>query len=180
MSKRSCCSFLVPHLPLPISIPLVTTMGSQIPVQDVVSPPEMFLAADQWSPRFQNTFYTVKMDTFELREVSPESSAETAGMPPGKGSFPAYYYKIDVLSGHARHSVLRRYSQFDWLISTAPMRANGPEKPPKSWVCQPQSAAFAKNRMEQLREFLEAYLSQPGIAKEPSVVAFLELHRFAK
>jgi PX domain len=155
-------------------------MGSQMLAQDVLGPPEMFLAADQWSPRFQGTFFTVKLDTFELlSDVSHESSAETSGIPRGRGSFPAYYYKIDVFSGHARHSVLRRYSQFDWLVSTAPARANCPELPPRTWVCQPQSAAFAKNRMEQLREFLEAYLSQPGIAKEPSVVAFLELHRFA-
>jgi len=38
---------------------------------------------------------------------------------------------------------------------------------------------FAKNRLEQLREFLEGFLSQPGIAKDPRVVAFLELDRFA-
>jgi PX domain len=143
--------------------------------------PEMFLAADQWSPRFQGTFFTVKMETFDFcRDHPPESSTESSDIPAGKGTFPAYYYKIDVCSGHAKHSVLRRYSQFDWLVSKVSLRTNVAEMPPKSWICQSQDKAFAKNRLEQLREFLEGFLSQPGIAKDPRVVAFLELERFAK
>ena len=143
--------------------------------------PEMFLAADQWSPRFQSTFFTVKMETMDLCGARPpESSTEPSRIPPGKNTFPAYYFKIVVFSGHAKHSVLRRYSQFDWLVSKVSIGTNTPKMPPKAWICQPQDKAFAKNRLEQLREFLEGFLSQPGIAKDPRVVAFLELDRLAR
>ncbi len=156
------------------------TMDSRELASDASKLPEMFLAADQWSSRFQSTFFTVKMDSFELRrEPPPGSLTEPSGMPQGNGTFPAYYYKIDVCSGHAKHSVLRRYSQFNWLGSRVPMRASVPEMPPKTWICQPQTNEFAKIRMEQLLEFLVGFLCQPGIAKDPSVVAFLELQRFA-
>jgi hypothetical protein len=145
------------------------------------SAPEAFLASDQWSPRFENTFFTVKFKSFELVTLPPESGEPSSAFK-GKGMFPAYYYKIDVCCGHAKHSVLRRYSQFAWLVSRVPpdTRPNAPEMPPKTWICQPQDAAFAQNRLEQLREFLEDFLQRPGIATDSNVVAFLELERFAR
>jgi len=155
-------------------------MDSSSPLaQDAPSVPEMFLAADQWSPRFQSTFFTIKMDTFESCRHPPTSS-EPGDIPLGKGTFPAYYFKIDVCSGHMRHSVLRRYSQFEWLLSKVLIQATVHGMPPKTWICQFQDEAFAKNRLGHLREFLEGFLSQPGIAKDLHVVAFLELNRFAQ
>ena len=81
--------------------------------------PEMFLVSGQWSPRFENTFFTVKLDGFELLESEPEETGPTI-LSKGKGTFPAYYYKITVFCGHAKHTVRRRYSQFDWLVSSVP------------------------------------------------------------
>lgn len=145
------------------------------------SVPEAFLASDQWSPRFENTFFTVKHEGFELVQSSPEPD-EPSDMFKGKGVFPAYYYKIDVCCGHAKHTVLRRYSQFAWLVSKVPRdtRPDAPEMPPKTWICQPQDATFAQNRLEQLQEFLEGFLQRPGIAADSAVVAFLELERFVR
>lgn len=143
-------------------------------------PPSAFLASDQWSPRFENTFFTVKLGSFELLSSPPESD-EPSGVFKGKGAFPAYYYKIDVCCGHAKHTVLRRYSQFVWLVSTVPRdtRPDAPEMPPKTWICQPQDDIFAQNRLEQLRDFLGEFLQRPRIATDPTVTAFLELERFA-
>ena len=146
-----------------------------------ISIPKMFLASDQWSPRFEETFFTVKMNGYELLRSPPES-AESSRVAKGKGTFPAYYYKIDVCCGHVKHTVSRRYSQFDWLVShvSSHQWPNLPALPPKTWICQLQDATFAMHRLEQLREFLEDFLSQPGIATDPSIVAFLELEHFAK
>jgi hypothetical protein len=146
------------------------------------SAPEAFLASDQWSPRFENTFFTVKLESFELIQSPPEESDDTPKLVKGKGVFPAYYYKITVCCGHAKHIVLRRYSQFAWLLSQVPpdTRPDAPEIPPKTWICQPQDAGFAQNRLEQLREFLEEFLQRPGIATDSNVVAFLELERFVQ
>lgn len=138
--------------------------------------PEMFLAADNWSPRFENTFFTVKLESFELLQSDPETITSSV-LSKGKGNFPAYFYKIDVLCGHERQSVLRRYSQFDWLASV--VRADA-EMPPKTWICQMQNDSFAQNRLEQLREFLDELLATPGVAKEPAVIAFLALDSFGK
>ena len=143
--------------------------------------PKMFLASDQWSPRFEGTFFTVKMKGYELLRSLPES-AESSRVAKGKGTFPAYYYTIDVCCGHAKHTIQRRFSQFDWLLSHIPSHnwPNLPTLPPKTWICQSQDAKFAMHRLEQLGEFLGEFLSQPGIATDPSVVEFLELEQFAK
>ena len=143
-------------------------------------PPSAFLASDQWSPRFEATFFTVKLENFELARAPPQSDEHSRFLFHGKGTFPAYYYKIDVFCGHAKHSVLRRFSQFAELVSKVPhdTRPDAPELPPKTWICQPQDAPFAQNRLEQLREFLERFLQRPGIATDPIVMEFLELERF--
>lgn len=142
--------------------------------------PRAFLASDQWSPRFETTFFTVKMESFELRTSYPQD--DSPDVPKGKGTFPAYYYKIDVYCGHAKHSVLRRYSQLVWLVSNVPRdnRPDSPEMPPGTWICQPQNAAFAQNRLEQLRDFLQAFLQRPEVASHPLVAAFLELDKFGR
>ena len=143
--------------------------------------PQMFLASDQWSPRFEGTFFTVKVNGYDLLRSPPESVGSSR-VASGKGTFPAYYYKIDVCCGHAKHTVSRRFSQFDWLVTNVSSHnwPNLPVLPPKTWICQSQDARFAMHRLEQLRDFLEEFLSQPGIATDSSVVAFLELDRFAK
>ena len=100
--------------------------------------PKMYLAEEDWSPRFEpSTFYSFKMNSYVLLKEPPSaaaaaaaspaatttsssSSSSTAEIPPGKSTFPAYYYKIVVLCGHSSRIVLRRYSQFKWLYDQLP------------------------------------------------------------
>mmetsp|Transcript_26450 Transcript_26450/g.62962 ORF Transcript_26450/g.62962 Transcript_26450/m.62962 type:complete len:266 (-) Transcript_26450:111-908(-) len=91
--------------------------------------PKMYLAEEDWSPRFEpSTFYSFKMDSYVLLKEPPSSattttttsSSTTTKIPPGKSTFPAYYYKIVVLCGRSSRTVLRRYSQFKWLYGQLP------------------------------------------------------------
>lgn len=104
---------------------------SQPPLSDF-----MFLPKNQWSSRFEETFYTVKVEGFQL-VTTPVSGTRTtttttttlqaetvhatpdaaAQLPvvPERMSFPAYYYHVVVNRGHGQTTILRRYSQFLWL-----------------------------------------------------------------
>mmetsp|Transcript_26451 Transcript_26451/g.62963 ORF Transcript_26451/g.62963 Transcript_26451/m.62963 type:complete len:260 (-) Transcript_26451:351-1130(-) len=91
--------------------------------------PKMYLAEEDWSPRFEpSTFYSFKMDSYVLLKEPPSSattttttsSSTTTKIPPGKSTFPAYYYKIVVLCGRSSRTVLRRYSQFKWFYDQLP------------------------------------------------------------
>lgn len=143
-----------------------------------VSTPVMFLTAEMWSPRYENTFYTIKMEKFELIS-SPQEWMKAPSLIKGKTSFPAYYYKIDVCCGHASHSVLRRYSEFVWLRKTLESTIQIPEMPPGTCFFQAQDDKFAQNRLEQLRDFLEGFLQCPGVSSDTAVVSFLELTSLA-
>ena len=79
----------------------------------------MYLSYEHWSPRYETCFYTFKMETFVL-QTSPLSSSggsDSQGrmVVGGKGNLPAYYYKIEVYSGHSTRCIYRRYSEFYWL-----------------------------------------------------------------
>jgi PX domain len=159
----------------------------------------MFLPQDFWSPRYDSTFYTVKLEGFErLTELPPSSSSAGTVLVPGKTNVPAYYYKVVVYREHKRKTLLRRYSQFKWLYSqllahppvppavvsknnnnqqqqyddTNPIRLSSSAGCPFQWW---QDDAFAAHRLEDLTEFLSATLGRPGYARHPAVVAFLEL-----
>lgn len=161
----------------------------------------MYLPKDFWSPRYDSTFYSVKVEGFELHLTSPTVSTDTAiALIPGKSIFPAYYYKVVVYRKHKRKTVLRRYSQFRWLCrqllahpasppdkpsynninNDAPLAMARPIRLPtsSSGCCDfswRQDDVFATNRMENLNDFLNGVLIRPGYAMHPAVVAFLEL-----
>ncbi|KAG7337144.1 PX domain containing protein [Nitzschia inconspicua] len=156
------------------------------------SAPMMYLAHEDWSPRFETTFYTIRIDGYELVTKTTTTTTTTTPLllPPssllrdggGKTNLPAYYYKITVFCGHYRRMVLRRYSQFEWLYKHLPLSVvqNGNEPtlvlPPKTpCLCQPQNDAFAQNRMEQLQDFLRDVLIRRGAAQHDAVAKFLEL-----
>lgn len=151
--------------------------------------PLMFLAHDQWSPRFEKHFFTVRIIAAESHTSAP-ASEESSSSVPGKNNHPAYYYKIEVSMGHQRKIVHRRYSQFCWLhnqldplfaATNDRLSVNAtqydlpPVMPPGSCFCHLQDEKFAKNRMEQLQEFLEDALQRPNVASNESVALFLEL-----
>lgn len=145
------------------------------------SSPLMFLAHDQWSPRFEKHFFTVRIIDTELFTSAPEGNALSSV--PGKNNHPAYYYKIEVSMGKDRHIVYRRYSQFHWLFQQLAEHIRAHEDtpiimPPKSHSCFfffVQDEKFAKDRMDLLNDFLEDALQLPRAASDPAVAAFLEL-----
>lgn len=99
--------------------------------------PLTFLAHDQWSPRFENHFFTFRITSAASRTSPPSSvipaaptsspsrlgrnaragrsAARSSTSVPGNTNHPAYYYEIEISIGHDRRIVYRRYSQFEWL-----------------------------------------------------------------
>ena len=105
----------------------------------------MFLSYEHWSPRYDDTFFTIKMDTYNLFDNTPPPSSssstssdqvasrtstsssssnnamvetDSSSLIGGNASFPAYYYKIDIFvspSKQPTRTIYRRYSQFKWL-----------------------------------------------------------------
>ena len=136
--------------------------------------PVMYLAHEQWSRRYEKTFYTVKLEAFELLSSAPPIGPSVGG----KSNLPAYYYRIDVFCGHATRAVFRRYSNFLWLYKqlSRDIRRESLVMPPGTCYCLPQDEIFARNRLEQLREFLRDVLEMPGCASHPSMIDFLELN----
>lgn len=166
----------------------------------------MYLPKDFWSPRYDSTFFTVKIEGFELLTSAPPAAATSDAtiIIPSKGTFPAYYYKVVVYREHKRKTLLRRYSQFQWLfrqliahppISPSPPISVSSEEQqhfvndiatgtpirqlmPAAVVCRFQwwqDDAFAATRMEDLSDFLTAVLERPGYAGHDAMKAFLEL-----
>lgn len=155
--------------------------------------PVMYLEQEDWSPRYQDTFYTVRLDHFELFTAPPKKIASNnpdslpSNLLGGKTTFPAYYYKVEIFCGrHDPKVVFRRYSQFKWLYQDLPrsITTGSPNDepivfPPGSGCLCSQNDGFAKNRMEQLREFLNEALVRRGVASNEAVAQFLELDSFA-
>jgi hypothetical protein len=142
----------------------------------------MYLEHDDWSPRYQDTFYTVRLEHFE-RLTSPPPVAD-AHIPPnhigGKTSLPAYYYKLEVFCGrHPPKTVFRRYSQFKWLYENLPNETlSFPLAGIGCTFCSPQTHNFANNRKGDLKDFLEEALTRREIASHEIVARFLELDAF--
>ena len=96
-----------------------------------------YLSKEDWSPRFENTFFTVSLDTRTTYSNSPSSttSSQSPSSHPtqnysfllgGNNSFPAVYFNLKVQCGHQEHICPRRYSQFrklyDDLRHTKPVQ----------------------------------------------------------
>lgn len=147
-------------------------------------PPLFYLSYNHWSPRFDPTFFSVKMMGHEkIANQLPEGINNLGG----KQSLPAYYYKITVFREHSKTVILRRFSQFRKLYkdlrSNPPLIAKSGDKgkpirfPASACsvvVCM-QEDQLAENRQELLAEFLEDILRRPGYASHPSVLHFLGL-----
>ncbi|VEU36035.1 unnamed protein product [Pseudo-nitzschia multistriata] len=157
--------------------------------------PVMYLEQEDWSPRYQDTFYTVRLDDFQRFASTPKtatSNNDSDSLPSstlgGKTNFPAYYYKIQIFCGrHDPKVVFRRYSQFKWLYQNIPLSTTGGDPseepiqfPPGNGCLCSQNDDFAKNRTEQLREFLNEALVRRDVARDEAVAQFLELDSFVK
>lgn len=142
----------------------------------------MYLPGDQWSPRFDSTFFSVKMESAKKFESPPEIK-EGIG---GKTHCPAVYFEVIVFCEHRRIVLLRRYSNFYWLYEQItdfhPPPVEGDTTvyeplvmPPGTCFLQQQDEEFIKNRREQLSEFVDDLLSRQGYTKHPAVRLFFEL-----
>jgi PX domain len=148
----------------------------------------VYLPNDTWSPRYDSTFYTVKLNGFELvHDALPSDDGIDTIRVPGKTNLPAYYYRVDVYRRHERTTLLRRYSQFQWLYhelmtscdtSSAGILDNAPLHFPSAVVCRLQwwqDDAFAMTRMQDLAVFLSSALVRPNCSRLLAVRIFLSL-----
>jgi hypothetical protein len=140
----------------------------------------MYLPKDVWSPRYDSTFFSIKLAGKELLTEPPEGHQDLGG----KTSFPAYYYDVVVFQERTQKSVHRRYSEFKWLYDQVskhpPTDEQAPNAeplrmPPGTCPFQWQNEDFAQNRLEALAEFMGVLLERPGYAAHPAVLTFLEL-----
>jgi hypothetical protein len=149
------------------------------------NPPPKFLYLDekQWSPRFEETVYTVRVESFQRFETAPEDLPSDIG---GNTHHPCFYYKVVVRRARTTQTLWRRFSHFQWLyhkVQAAPPpttseddpAVNVPVKFPPG-TCWPfQSEKLGERRVELLTTFLDDMLSRQGYASHPAVVTFLEL-----
>jgi hypothetical protein len=141
----------------------------------------MYLPVDQWSPRFDSTFFSVKIESAQKHE-RPLVLREGIG---GKINGPAVYYDVAVFCEHRKIMLQRRYSNFYWLYEQVkdfrPPHVEGDiehgplEMPPGTCFWQRQDEEFIKNRTEQLGEFVDDLLSRPHYAEHPAVRLFFDL-----
>ena len=147
----------------------------------------MYLPIDQWSPRFDSTFFSVKIEGATKKNDNLPPLKEGIG---GKTNLPAVYYEVSVFCEHRKITFLRRYSNFKWLydqIEASPPKPpesvdgeafdEGPpvSMPPGTCFFQVQDDAFIQNRKEQLRELVDDLLKRPGYSEHPAAVLFFEL-----
>jgi len=143
------------------------------------SPKLLYLPKDTWSPRYDSTFYTVKLEGKQKLSELPEVPSAIGG----KSNLPAYYYEVAVYREHDKKTVLRRYSQFNWLyeqlIASPPQDEQppdaGPIRLPGACPLQWQDDKFAQTRLGRLMDFIGDTLARPGYASHPAVLSFLEL-----
>lgn len=149
----------------------------------------VYMPNDTWSPRYDSTFYTVKLNGFELVHDTLPSDGIDRIRVPGKTNLPAYYYRVDVYRSHERMTLLRRYSQFQWLYhelmancdtssSSSSATLEAPLHFPSAVVCRFQwwqDDAFAMTRMQDLAVFLSSALVRPNCSRLLAVRIFLAL-----
>jgi hypothetical protein len=171
----------------------------------------MFLPESKWSPRYESQFYTIRMNSYVTLDKPPQEEEEDAvgqnntfgndnddictlfklcnilNDTPNK-TFPAVYYKIEVLRGNSSHTILRRYSQFVYLhhkIFDTIIIQNTKhisKLPPKTGLFynttnNTNNEEFLYERMEGLYKFLVGLLMQPECVSNKWIMAFLELDR---
>mmetsp|Transcript_1703 Transcript_1703/g.3628 ORF Transcript_1703/g.3628 Transcript_1703/m.3628 type:complete len:159 (-) Transcript_1703:1051-1527(-) len=155
----------------------------------------MFLPEDQWSPRYEKQFYTIRMKKYTTLHNPSEIIKEANNADPyeddddacqlfgfcnnNKKKYPAVYYEIEVMSGTTIHTCLRRYSQFHLLCKQLdPNGDMGLKKilPPKTAPFRKLSNTFLEERMSALHAFLGDLLIRQECVNNPLIEQFLELN----
>jgi len=161
---------------------------------DYYTTPSFYLQPEHWSPRYDESFFTVKVDTHARLTVP----ADPLPMHPDLRKMatsrfhPACYYQVKVMYGRQVKVMWRRFAQFRWLYEQVLIRyplasamtvlADWEREQPvipfpgKTWIWEwPHSEEFEEARNVGLDSFLRDLLSRPGYATHPAVVDFLEL-----
>lgn len=144
-----------------------------------------YLTEKDFSPRFDETFFTCSIVSRTYSEAPPLESLKNET--PQNRHHPAVYYEIKVRCGHKEQVVFRRYSQFRSLFDA--LRKNPPNPsdkddlaqihvPPKTCPFFRADEEFLENRQEELGIFLEHILKRPNCATHPAVRQFLRLDDF--
>ena len=142
-----------------------------------------YLSKEDWSPRFDSTFFTI--------DFGPRIECDTSKDIPradieGNSDHPAVYYRITILYGHESRTLLRRYSQFYHFykrllhdppesLTTVASGRHPLSIPPKTCLFQKVDQDFLDEREEDLGFFLKDLLGRPGYVEHPIVQAFLEM-----
>jgi hypothetical protein len=142
----------------------------------------MYLPKDFWSKRYEDSFYSLRVEGYERYEAAPEGVSTSIG---GHGHHPAFYYKVVLYRSNQTIVLWRRFSQFVCLyrqVKADPPPPPPPDAPPVEVLqlppgtCWPfQSEGLAQERVALLSAFLDDLLGRPGHASHPAVVTFLEL-----
>ena len=112
----------------------------------------------QWSPRFGEQFYTVRIARYLKCETPPTNdsfaSDECSCLSPGRNR-PAVYYEIAIQWGNSSCSVYRRYSQFHYLRKKLDHTGSlGLVLPSKTSLFHEDTDEFLNTRLEELYSFL--------------------------
>mmetsp|Transcript_13049 Transcript_13049/g.38361 ORF Transcript_13049/g.38361 Transcript_13049/m.38361 type:complete len:151 (+) Transcript_13049:221-673(+) len=140
-----------------------------------------FLEPEDWSPRFERSFFTVRLNSHAVLASAPTKCVLVGG----KTNHPAVYFSLEVLCGRTTQVCSRRYSQFQWLLervtSTPPSSGVEPEirrlkMPPKTcFLNNTRDDDFLSSRQEELFRFLSDLLKIQGVTDHPAMVKFLGL-----
>ena len=132
------------------SVPVVVLLASLI----IHNCTMFYLSPEDWSPRFNSTFYTVQLTNFEIwHEMPPPPSSTTDENRTceqngrndnkartstcrrrsigGRSSHPAVYYGLEIRCGHRKRTIWRRYSQFRSLCRQAATSPPPPSTDPR-------------------------------------------------
>uniref|UniRef100_A0A7R9ZN81 PX domain-containing protein n=1 Tax=Craspedostauros australis TaxID=1486917 RepID=A0A7R9ZN81_9STRA len=134
----------------------------------------MYLSPQDWSPRFDDSFFTIQIRSFHRLSAMPQR--RLCG---GNTHHPAYYYEITVRRGHAEWKVMRRYSEFQWLHRQHGISSNSNEMTLPTGMCflELHSDDLARRRLELLQEYMDDLLRVSGNSDSEAVRTFLELDR---
>lgn len=147
----------------------------------------MFLPDDKWSPRYEQQFYTIHINTYTKLDKPPLTEStfddDSCHFLCSKPKFPAIYYNIEILCGTEKHTCLRRYSQFVSLSNkfdpTGKLGVRD-KLPPKTGSFHNASEFFLDERMNRLYAFLREMLTRQEAVGSSLVEQFLELGVFKR
>jgi len=146
-----------------------------------------YLPAKDWSPRFEDSFFTCSLTSRAVLQAPPDGNDDENII---HQHHPAVYFNIVVKCVHKEKICPRRYSQFRKLYDE--LRWNPPQSqsplgaeaqplriPPKTCLFSKIDDEFLDIRQEELSEFLDELLKRPNYPTHPAVREFLGLDEIA-